>query len=120
MMRQRQLQRLAPQTQDASVAAVAGRATFSWCSPDQLRPEQIRPSLHHLLVERHLAWSSCNHVACGLQCFSTKTLGWAALHLNLPPRTGRSPVPRVLSVAARQRLCTSAQTPRHRALRMTT
>jgi len=91
MIRQRQLQRLAPKTQDASVAAVAGLAKFSWCSPDQLSPEQSRTSLHHLLVERHLAWRSWNQVACGLKFFSTKPLDWDTLHLNLPPRTGRSP-----------------------------
>ena len=49
MIYQRQLQRLAPKTQDASVAAVAGLAKFSWCSPAQLSPEQIRTYLHPLV-----------------------------------------------------------------------
>jgi len=120
MIHQMQLQRLAPKTQDAYVAAVAGLAKFSWCSPDQLSPEQIRAYLHHLLVERHLAWSSCNQVACGLQFFYTRTLSWDALHLNLPPRTGRSQLPRVLSVEELQRLFTNAKNPKHRALLMTT
>ena len=60
MTRDMQGQRLAPRTQEAYIAAVAGLATFYGCSPDQLRPDQIRAYLHHLLVERHLAWSSCN------------------------------------------------------------
>jgi len=120
MIRPRQLQRLAPQTQDASVAAVAGLAKFSWCAPDQLSPEQIRPSLHHLLVERPLAWRSCHQGAGGLKCFSTTTLDWDTLHLNLPPRTGRSQFPRVLSVEELQRLCTGAKHLRHRVLLMTT
>jgi hypothetical protein len=42
-----QLQRLAPRTQEASVAAVAGLATCSPGAPDQLSAEQIRSSLHH-------------------------------------------------------------------------
>jgi integrase/recombinase XerD len=69
MIHQMQLERLAPKTQDASVAAVAGLATFYWRSPDQLSPEQMRNDRHHLLVERQLAWSACNQVACGLKFF---------------------------------------------------
>ena len=49
MIRDMQLQRLAPQTQKAYVTAVAGLAKFYQCSPDRLRPEQIRTYLHHLL-----------------------------------------------------------------------
>ncbi len=99
MIRDMQLQRLAPQTQKAYVTAVAGLAKFYQCSPDRLRPEQIRTYLHHLLTERRLAWSSCNQAAAGLKFFSTKTLGWDVLHLDLPPRTGRSQLPQVLSMA---------------------
>lgn len=120
MIRQMQLERLAPRTQEAYVAAVAGLAKFYWCSPEQLSPEQIRAYLHHLLVERQLAWSSCNQVACGLQFFYVKTLGWDPLHLNLPPRTRRSQLPHVLSTEELQRLFLSAKTPKHRALLMTT
>ena len=44
MVRDMQLQWLAPRTQEAYVAAVAGLAKFSQRSPDQLSPEQIRTS----------------------------------------------------------------------------
>ena len=115
-----QLQRLAPRTQAASIAAVAGLAKFYCRPPDPLSPDQIRSYLHHLLVERRLAWSSCNQVACGLKFFSVTTLGWEALHLHLPPRTGRLPLPHLMSIEALQRLCSSAPTPRHRVLLMTT
>jgi integrase/recombinase XerD len=120
MIRQMQLERLSPRTQEAYVAAVAGLAKFYWCSPDQLSPEQIRTYLHHLLVERQLAWSSCNQVACGLKFFYTKTLGWDTLYLHLPPRTRRSQLPHVLSAEELQRLFSSAKNPKHRALLMTT
>ncbi len=120
MIHEMQLQRLAPKTQKAYVTAVAGLATFYHCSPDRLRPEQMRASLHHLLVERRLAWSSCHQAAAGLKFFSTKTLGWDALHLNLPPRTGRSQLPQILSIEELQRLFTHARNPRHRVLLMTT
>jgi site-specific recombinase XerD len=120
MIRDMQLQRLSPKTQKAYVAAVAGLAKFYQCSPDRLHPEQIRTYLHHLLVERRLAWSSCNQAAAGLKFFYTKTLSWDVLHLDLPPRTGRSQLPRVLSIEELQRLFTSAKNPRHRVLLMTT
>ena len=120
MIHQRPLERLAPRTQDASVAAVVGLAKFYWCSPDQLNPEQIRAYLPHLLVERQLAWSTWNQVACGLRFFSIKTLGWEPLHLNLPPRTRRLPLPHVLSAEELQRLFISAKNPKHRALLITT
>jgi len=120
MIHDMQLQRLAPQTQKASVTAVAGLATFYQCSPDRLRPEQIRTYLHHLLTERRLAWSSCNQAAAGRKFFYTKTLGWDVLHLHLPPRTGRSQLPQVLSIEELQRLFTRTKNPRHRALLMTT
>jgi integrase/recombinase XerD len=120
MIRDMQWQRLAPKTQKASSAAVAGLAKFSGCSPDQLSPDQLRTSLHHILVERHLAWRSWNQIACGLKFFSVTTRGWDALHLHLPPRTGRRLLPHLMRVEELQRLCTSAATPRHRALLMTT
>ena len=120
MIHDMQLQRLASKTQKAYVTAVAGLAKFYDCSPDRLSPEQIRTYLHHLLVERRLAWSSCNQAAAGLKFFYTKTLGWDVLHLNLPPRTGRSQLPQILSIEELQRLFMHARNPRHRVLLMTT
>ena len=120
MIHEMQLQRLAPKTQKAYVTAVAGLAKFYECSPDRLSPEQMRTSLHHLLVERRLAWSACHQAAAGLKFFSIKTLGWDVLHLHLPPRTGRSQLPQILSIKELQRLFMHARNPRHRVLLMTT
>jgi hypothetical protein len=47
MIHDMELQRLAPRTQEASIAAVAGLAKFYGCSPAQLSPDQIRSYLHH-------------------------------------------------------------------------
>jgi hypothetical protein len=120
MTQDMQLQRLAPKTQQAYSAAVAGLAKVYGCAPDQLRPDQIRAYLHHLLVERHLAWRACHQGACGLQFVYVTTLGWDVRHLHLPPRTGRRLLPHLMSVEELQRLFTSAATPRERALLMTT
>src|SRR5262245_5158789 len=99
MIHDMQWQRLAPKTQKASLAAVAGLAKFYGCSPAQLSPDHIRSYLHHVLVERRLAWSSCNQVAWGLKFFSVTTLGWNVLPLHLPPRTGRRLLPPLMSIA---------------------
>jgi Putative transposase len=50
MIRDLQLQRRAPQTQQAYGSAVAGFAKFYQCSPDRLRPEPIRTYRHRLLL----------------------------------------------------------------------
>ena len=110
--------RLAPKPQQASGAAGAGLAQCSQGSPDRLHPEQMRTYLHPRLVERRRAWRSCHQAAARLQFFSPQTLGWAVLHLALPPRPGRSPLPRVLRSEALQRVCTNAKHPRHRVLLM--
>ena len=55
MIRDMQLQRLAPQTQKAYVTAVAGWPS-STSAPRALTSEQIRTYLHLLLTERRLAW----------------------------------------------------------------
>jgi len=47
-------------------------------------------------------------------------LGWDVLHLHLPPRTGRSQLPQILSIEELQRLFMHARNPRHRVLLMTT
>src|SRR5499426_3521729 len=120
MIHDMQWQRLAPKTKKAYIAAVAGLAKFYGCSPAHLRPDQIRSYLHHLRVERRLAWSSCNQAACGLKFFSVTTLGWDVRHLHLPPRTGRRLLPHLMSVEELQRLFTSAPTPKHRVVLMTT
>jgi integrase/recombinase XerD len=120
MIHDMQLQRLAPKPQKAYIAAVAGLAKCYGCSPAQLSPHQMRSYLHHLLVERRLAWSSCHQGACGLQCFYVTTLCWDVLHLPLPPRTGRRLLPHLMRGEELQRLCTSAPTPRHRGWLMTT
>jgi hypothetical protein len=86
MIRDRHLQRLAPNPQKASVTAVAGFAQFSGCAPDQRSPDQMRSYLPSCLVDRRLAWSAWHQGAWGLQCFDLTTLGWEALPLPWPSR----------------------------------
>lgn len=120
MTRDMALQRLAPTSQQASIAAVAGLAQCYGCAPDHLRPAQSRASLPPCLVERHLAWRSCPQGACGRKFFSVTPLGWDARPRNVPPRTGRRLLPHLMRVEKLQRLCTSAPHPQARAWLMTT
>ena len=120
MLTHMQLQRLAPGTQALYLRAVASLATYYGRSPDQLTSDEIRAYLHHLLVERQLAWSTCNVAAAAIRFLYVDTLGWPMAQLNLPPRTDRQRLPQVLSVEELQRLFTATRHPKHRALLMTT
>lgn len=96
MIEQMQLRRLSPGTQNHYVRAIRGlSAYYDNRSPARLTSTQIRRYLHHLLTERHLAWSRCNTVCAALQIFYVETLGWTPFELNLPPRPGLKRLPQV-------------------------
>jgi integrase/recombinase XerD len=120
MQQQMQLHRLAPGTQQLSATAITDFARYYWRSPDQRTPDEIRASLHHLLEERKLAWSTCNVTAAALRFFSVGTLDWAPLKLHLPPRPAHQRLPQVRSLDDVARLFACTRTPQHRALLMTT
>jgi site-specific recombinase XerD len=114
-----QLHRKAPGTQDQYVQAISRLAAYYKRSPDQLSSQEIRHSLHHLLSERQLAWSSCNVVSAAIRFFYVDTLGWTPMPLNLPPRPAHKQLPRVLRVEQLEHLFTTTDNPKHRALLMT-
>src|SRR5919206_3982086 len=120
MITDMQLHRLAPATQTLYLRAIAALATYYGRSPDRLTSDEIRAYLHHLLVDRQLAWSTCNGAAAAIRVFYVETLGWPMVQLHLPPRIDRRRLPQVLSAEELQRLFTAARHPKHRALLMTT
>jgi integrase/recombinase XerD len=120
MTKELELARLAPNTQLSYLRAVEGLARFYWRPPDQLSVEEIRAYLHHQLVERGLAWSSCNVTACGLGFFYTKVLGLDGFCVELPPRTRPKKLPEVLSREEVAALLEVPRNPKHRALLKTT
>jgi integrase/recombinase XerD len=120
MITDMQLHRLAPGTQALYLREVANFATFYGRSPEHLTSDEIRAYLHYLLVERQLAWSTCNVAAAAIRFLYVETLGWPLARLHLPPRTERQRLPRVLSVEELHRLFTTTKHPKHRALLMTT
>lgn len=120
LIEQLQLHRKAPGTQDLYVKAIYHLAAYYRRSPDQLSSPEIQRYLHHLLVDRELAWSTCNVAAAAIRFFYVETLGWPQLELNLPPRTAPKRLPQILSVEQLERLFTQVTNPKHRAMLMTT
>lgn len=120
MIKALELARFAENTQYAYLKSVEGLAEHYWRSPDQITREEIRDYLHHLLVKRKLAWSSCNVAACGLSFFYTNVLHQASFRLELPPRKRPKKLPEVLAREEVRRLFDAASNPKHRALLMTT
>src|SRR5262245_61795993 len=120
MITDMQLHRLAPATQALYLREVATFATFYGRSPEHLSSDEIRASLHDLLVDRPLAWSTCNVAAAAIRFLSVETLGWPLPPLHLTPRTARQRRSPVLSVEELHRLVTATKHPKPHALLMTT
>lgn len=119
MIRQMQLHRLAPTTQDRYVKSIRRLATFYHQSPDRLTPRQIQDYLHHMMVRRKLAWSTCNIALNAFRFLYLRTLKWDALKLDLPRSRHEQKLPQVLSVDEARRLVTWHLNLKHRALLMT-
>ena len=60
MVREMQLRRFAPGTQEAYVRLVAELARFYRRSPDAINHEEVRSYLLHLMTARKLDWSTVN------------------------------------------------------------
>ena len=66
MIRELELHRKSPATIKQYVGAVAQLARHYGRSPEALSLEEVRSLLHHLIVERKLAFSSCNQKLAGI------------------------------------------------------
>ena len=100
------------------MAAVADLARHFGRSPERISVEEIRDFLHHLITERHVAYSTCNQKLAGIRFFYRAVLGQPDLALRVPAkRSGRLPEP--LSRTEIGRLFANAVTTRQRVLLMT-
>lgn len=118
MIRELQLHRKSPKTIEAYVTAVAQLAAHYHRSPEKISVEEIRGFLHHLIVERRLAFSSVNQKLGGIRFFYRHVLGRDEFDLKVPAkRSGRLPEPLGRSEVAR--LIEATQNVKHRALLMT-
>lgn len=119
MIKELELARLAPNTQTAYLRAVASLAAYYHRAPDQISAEEVRAYLHHELVERKLAWSSCNVTVCGLSFFYTRVLKREGFSVKAP-RTRPKVLPEILSREEVAALLTALSNRKHRALLATT
>lgn len=117
MIRELQLQRKAPKTTDAYVAAVVGLANHYHRSPDQISLEEVRDYLLHLLTERKLATNTCNQKLAGIRFFYREVLR-QEFDLRVPmKRSGRLPEP--LGRQEVTRLLGAVTNRKHRTMLMT-
>lgn len=113
------LRGLAPRTQQAYIASVAGLARYYRRSPEHLTDEEVQKYLLHLIEERKWAWSSTNQAACALRFFFHITLKRPDTSFLIPSRKTPSKLPEILSKAEVDRIIGACTCLRHRALLMT-
>ena len=92
MIREMELRQFAPRTVECYLAAIVGLATFYHRSPDQLKLEEVRSYLHHLLSERRLSQGTCNLRAAAITFLYREVLGQAGFDLRMRRKhTGKLP-----------------------------
>src|SRR6266852_815611 len=119
LIREMQLRQFSPRTIDSYVDAVAGLAAFYHRPPDQLKLEEVRSYLHHLLIERKLAQSTCNLRAAAITFFYRAVLGQETFNLHFR-RKHSGKLPEVYSAEELVRLFEATRTRRDRVFLMTT
>ena len=118
MIYELQLHRKAPSTIDAYVSAVAQLAAHYGRSPERITREEVRAFLHHLIVVRKVAFSTCNQKLAGIRFFYRHVLGEKKLELCVPAkRSGKLPEP--LARSEIEALLKAASNEKHRVLLMT-
>ena len=93
MIRELELQRKPPSTIKAYISAVKGLAAYYGRSPDQVSVEEVRDYMHWLIVDRKLAWSSCNQRLSGIKFLFRHVLN-RRIDFRVPMKqSGRLPDP---------------------------
>lgn len=119
MVRLMTVKRYAKRTEEAYLHAVESLAVHYHRSPDQISPEEIRDYLSHLVVERRLAWSSCNQAAAALRFFYGEVLGRQQTDFYVPAVRKPQRLPEIFSRQEVEALFQAAPHRRQRTLLMT-
>ena len=119
MIREMELRQFTPRTIESYVAAVAGLAGHYRRSPAQLKLEEVRSYLHHLLVVRKLAQGTCNLRAAAITFLYRQVLGQASFDLHVR-RKHLGKLPEVYSQEELVRLFDASRNLQERVFLMTT
>ena len=111
--------RLADNTRELYINAIAGLARYFSRSPDTLTNNQIQDYLFYIINVRELAWSTCNVFIAACCCFFKGFLKWDDIQLTLPSRPRDRRLPTVLSVDEVRAVIEGAANLKHRTLLMT-
>jgi site-specific recombinase XerD len=118
MIRELELQRMAPSTIVQYVSAVAQLAQYYRRSPDSISIEEVRDFLHYLIKERKLSVSSCNLRLAGISFFYRHVLGQADYSLRIAVKRSKR-LPEPLSRNEITKLLEATRNLKHRVLLMT-
>lgn len=110
------LQRYSPKTREAYINAVIGLTRYHMKSPDKLSNDEIQEYLRYLIEEKKLAWSTCNVVFSGLNCFYTNIVKWDETRFSIPRRPRIKKIPMIMSIEEVDRLINAASNLKHMAL----
>lgn len=119
MVRLMGVKRYAKRTEEAYLGAVRSLAGHYHRSPDQITREEIREYLSHLVVDRHLAWSSCNQAAAAFRFFYGQVLGWQQIDFYVPAVRKPQRLPEIFSRQEVEALFQAARDCKPRTLLMT-
>ena len=89
MIKEMQLRNFSLDTQQGYVTSIKGLVKYYHRSPDKITPEEVKDYIHHLLIERKYAPSTCKYRVVAFRFFYREILG-------LDDKT-RVPVPSIKS-----------------------
>src|SRR6202163_4228292 len=84
MIRELELHRKDPGTIKQYVSAVAELALYYGRSPDLISIEEVRDFIHHLIIQRKVAFSTCNLRLAGIRFFFQQVLRRDDFPLRVP------------------------------------
>ena len=114
------LRGFALRTRESYLNAAKGLAKHYRRAPDLLSSQEVQDYLLHLIVERKLAYSSVNQVACAIRFLFDKVLRRPQSRFDIPMAKVPKTLPRILSRDEVARVFAAASSLRSRTLLMTT
>jgi len=110
--------RYSPNTNTVYMKAVESLAGYYRQSPDCLTDTQIQDYLHYLIVDRKLAWNTCNVYFSGIKYFYTCVLRRRA-KLSIPPRPRQHKIAVAISREEVDQILSACNNLKHRTLLLT-